>query len=106
MEEDWYVAPEPGISIYEFERESPSHRKYRMLHLVMDVCRQQPPREHRAPGLQPPAPVRDAYYELAESLFASDPNIISEETLRGHKAKLQENLRHIFARRRQYYDAR
>jgi hypothetical protein len=106
MEEDWYIQPDPGILVYEFERESPSGRKYRMLHLMMEVARQQPSREHRAPGLRPPDLVTQAYYQLAESIFAKDPEVVSEVTLRGRKAKLRENLEHIFARRRQYYGAR
>jgi len=104
MEEDWYVAPDPGISIYEFERQSPSGRNYRMLHLLMDVCRQEPPRNKRAPGLKPPDVVSRAYYELAESIFANDPQFVTASTLRGCKTKLRENLDEIFARRRKYYD--
>jgi hypothetical protein len=106
MEEDWYIQPDPGILVYEFERESPTGRKYRMLHLMMEVSRQEPSREHRAPGWKPPELVTQAYYQLAESIFSRDPEVVSEATLRGHKAKLQENLDHIFARRKQYYGAR
>src|SRR3990170_1084241 len=49
MEEDWYVDPEPGIKLYEIERQS-KEGPYKILHVVMDVKRQNPARENRAPG--------------------------------------------------------
>ena len=48
MEEDWYVDPEVGVVLYEFDRDW-SSGTYTMLHLLMDVRRH----EHRcnvAPG--------------------------------------------------------
>jgi hypothetical protein len=43
MENDWYVDPEKGVLIYEFQRPIPGDGHYVMLHLVMDVKRKNPP---------------------------------------------------------------
>jgi hypothetical protein len=52
MEEDWHVDSTEGIVMYEFERPGDGV-PFKMLHLVMDVRRNDPPKETRRPGEYP-----------------------------------------------------
>ncbi len=46
MEEDWHVDATQGVSIFEFERQW-QDGAYKMLHFVMDVVRNNPPKERQ-----------------------------------------------------------
>lgn len=49
MSQDWYIDPNRGITVYEFERHFESG-SYKMLHIVMDIKRHQPRRDQRLDG--------------------------------------------------------
>jgi hypothetical protein len=99
MDEDWFVDPERGITIYEFERPSTSG-PYKMLHLVMDVRRQTPPRERRAPGERFGDDVEDAYRSVVRGIFQNAQITVSDATI--DPDTLRKDLDKIFARRRKY----
>jgi cytochrome c-type biogenesis protein CcmE len=71
-----------------------------MLHLVMDVKRHNPPKENRAPGVMSPEATQ-AYEGIVRQIFQQHEVVIAEGTI--DKAKLQEDLNLIIARRRKYY---
>jgi hypothetical protein len=98
MEEDWFIDPVHGITMYEFERPSRSG-PYKMLHLVMDVKRQVPPRENRAPGEQG-AGIEASYRRVARGIFDREHISVSNATIDAES--LQQDLDRIFARRRKY----
>lgn len=99
MEQDWYVDPALGIKIFEFERTSKSG-PYRMLHLVMDVKRKEPPFNGRAPGQESDVAIA-AYHTTVEKLFREREILLTKETI--DNASLQQNLDKIIARRRKYF---
>ncbi len=98
LEEDWFIDPDHGITIYEFERPSESG-PYRMLHLVMDVKRQTPPRAGRPPG-ERAVNVEEAYRTVVRGIFENAQIAVSDETI--DPDTLREDLDKIFARRRKY----
>ena len=99
IEEDWHVVAESGITIYEFERPS-QDGPYKMLHLVMDIKRNNPPKEQRAPGAQCEE-AQAAYRGVVRQLFSRRETIVSNESI--NRAALQLDLDKIKARRRKYY---
>ena len=101
MEEDWYVDPTNGINIIEFERPSTSG-PYKMLHLVMDVLRQNPSHDRRGPRLNRPQYLKEAHNTVVRRLFRDDETVITEENI--NMDDLQRDLDLIFARRKKYMD--
>jgi len=101
MGTDWYVDAEYGLQIYEIER-STNGSSYKMLHLVMDVKRHNPPDDRRAPGTQS-AEAEEAYRTLVRQVFATPETVVSDDTI--DRAQLQADLDRIKARRRLYYDS-
>jgi hypothetical protein len=99
MEEDWYVDPEPGIAIFEFERPS-KDGPYKLLHLIMDVKRHWPPRDKRAPGAMSTV-AEQAYQEVILRLFKEPEQLVTNDVLDGDKLRL--SLERIKGRRRKYY---
>jgi hypothetical protein len=99
MEADWYIDPVSGIRVFQFQRESVDG-PYQMLHLVIDVLRQTPPREQRAPGASDQQAL-DAYTTTIRTLFQT-PEIVIALPIPDQDA-LIESLRVIRARRRLYY---
>jgi len=99
MEEDWHIDSTNGIVTYEFERVSGDAR-YKMLHLVMDIRRIDPPKELRAPGFVPPN-ARDAYRTVVQQIFERPEVVITNESV--DRLALEENLRLIQSRRNRYY---
>src|SRR5262249_13439689 len=77
MEADWYIQPEPGIVIYEFERDS-TDGPYRMLHLGMHISRKQPPVDRRAPG-EESVQAADAYRAVVRHVFTGPEEMITLE---------------------------
>lgn len=99
IEQDWYVDPRKGIEIIEFER-STSHGSYKMLHLVMDVKRQNPTKDNRGPRLVAPSDLLNSHNSVIRQLFGNEGEIISEESI--DKVDLQKNLDLIISRRKKY----
>ena len=99
MDLDWHIDPEKGITIYEFDRE---HRDgtYKMLHLVMDVKRNNPSNDRRAPG-DIPLEAKSAYADVARKIFMKKEIIVIEEDI--EKELLQKSMDLIISRRRKYY---
>ena len=99
MERDWHVDPESGITIFEFERPS-KDGPYKMLHLVMEVKRNNPPEERRAPS-SVCREAQEAYQDLVRQLFSTRETVVSLDTI--DQADLQADLERIKARRRMFY---
>jgi hypothetical protein len=98
-EEDWYVEEESGITIFEFER--PTYDgSYRMLHLIMDVRRKNPPKERRAPG-QDSADAVAAYRNVVRRIFEIPEVLVSADTI--NETELQADLDKIKQHRKRYY---
>ena len=97
-EEDWYINPDSGLSVIEFDREGPSG-PYKMLHLVMQVCRNNPPQEDRIPGAGD-LEATQKYNQSVRNVLASKEVQLSEEDL--DTEKLQKSIDLIRARRRKY----
>ncbi len=97
-QEDWLIHPSTGVQIFEFDRAS-KDRNYKMLHLVMNVARQTPPKEKRGP-LQEGTGVKDAYATVAKKLFTEGQIYVSEQTIASDE--LRDSLDRILARRRKY----
>ena len=98
-EEDWYVDSTQGIRTYEFERPW-RDGTYKMLHFVIDVLRQNPPRERRAPGILSTPDAEAAYEVVVRRLIAEPEQLVTLETI--NQQSLQKSLDHIKARRRKY----
>ncbi len=98
-EEDWHVDPDAGITIFKFERQW-KEGTYKMLHLVMDVKRNNPPRKRRAPGARC-REARTAYRTVVRQLFSSPIVLISNQNL--DEQRLGTSLERIKSRRRSYY---
>ena len=99
MEEDWYIDPQPGVLIFEFERPS-KFGSYQMLHLVMDVKRKNPSRENRAPG-DDSLEALEAYKQVVHQIFSEKEIIVTESSI--NKTKLRKSLENIKGRRKKYY---
>jgi hypothetical protein len=98
MEEDWHVDPESGIRLCEIQRLS-EDGPYKIVHTTMDVKRQNPKRENRAPGTTPEA-VLEAYRQVARGIFSQDDNVISDGTI--NRVAMQAHLDKVFARGKKY----
>jgi hypothetical protein len=79
MSQDWYIDPDRGITIYEFERlfEGGS---YKMLHIVMDIKRHEPPRHQRLDG-EHSAVAGEAYQNVIRRLFQQAEIVVAEDRL-------------------------
>lgn len=98
LENDWFVDPENGILIYEFERPAQGG-SYTMLHLTMDVKRKNPPLDRRNPGEDCPEAL-DAYRNLTFQLFTQDSISVVEDQL--DKEAIEESLKNIEGRANKY----
>jgi len=101
MEEDWCVDIETGISMYEIERSPKGVNPYKMLHVVVDVVRQNPPLDRRAPGAGHVPYAIDGYNASARDIFSQEETRVRDEMI--DPIALQESLDKIYARRRLYY---
>ena len=100
LDGDWYIDPEEGIKAFEFQRESAAG-PYTMLHFVMDVKRQKPSVNERAPGSGPAPAAQAAYSSVVDNLFA-DP-VIQVTDAMAEAANLKPSLDDIQRRRERYY---
>jgi hypothetical protein len=101
-EQDWFVDPTEGITTFEFERPSKTG-PYTMLHLVMQVKRQHPPLELRAPLDVETPEASQAYTQVVQRIFEQPTTMVSRQTI--DRGELRESLELIRARRRKYYGA-
>ena len=79
MSQDWYIDPDRGITTYEFER-SFEGGSYKMLHIVMDIKRHEPPRDQRLDG-EHSAIAAEAYQYVIRRLFQSAEIVVLEDGL-------------------------
>jgi hypothetical protein len=100
LDEDWYVDPDTGIRTYEFVRQS-SSGDYTMLHFVMDVVRQDPPREKRAPNTGLAPNIATAYRDVSRGIFEIPETVVTESIIDADN--LKPTLQQIKARRKKYY---
>ena len=98
LEEDWYIDPDTGVTIFQFDRDS-KDGPYTLLHIVMDVNRQQPDKDHRMPNTQPQA-VTEAYGTVVRQIFEVPEQIVVRDQL--DLESINRSLEAIFARRRVY----
>jgi hypothetical protein len=80
LEEDWYIDPHTGVTIFQFDRES-KDGPYTLLHIVMDVSRQQSDKDHRMPNTRPQA-VADAYGTVVREIFEAPERILVRDPAR------------------------
>jgi hypothetical protein len=92
-EHDWFVDPDDGWQHFEFGRDGPDG-PYKMLHLIFNVRRQNPPRSRRPPFTQPPA-ARDAYKKLVTQIVATETTLLTDRSI--DKAGLKAHLARIRA---------
>jgi hypothetical protein len=98
MSQDWYIDPERGIKIYEFERPFEGGN-YKMLHIVMDIKRHEPPRHERLDGERSDV-AEQAYQDVVRRLFADAEILVAEENL--DRAALTQSLDEVIARGDKY----
>jgi len=98
MSHDWYIDPEDGVKIYEFERLFEGGG-YKMLHMIMDVKRHDPPRNLRLDGENSDIATQ-AYQDVVRRLFAQAEIIVSEDGL--DQAALTQSLDEIIERGEKY----
>jgi len=79
MAQDWYIDADRGIKIYEFERPFEGG-SYKMLHIVMDIKRHEPPRGQRLDG-EHSAVAAEAYQHVIRRLFREAETVVSEDRL-------------------------
>ncbi len=91
-EGDWYVDPNSGVKIFEFERHD-GNGPYKMLHLVANIKRKIPPAEKRAPGTS--SAVAQAAYRTVVQRIVSVPEVtvtldtVDENDLNAHLGKIK-----------------
>jgi len=100
LETDWYVDPDKGITTFAFKRNW-TGGEYTMLHFVMDVKRQQPPRQRRAPNSSHAAGAIEAYASVVRRLFKQGDLEVTNEL--ATSVQLKPSLEEIRACRRMYY---
>lgn len=101
LETDWFVDPDEGIKTFQFTRTFDGG-EYTMLHFVMEVKRQEPSVNRRAPNTVA-AVALNAYETIVDDLFAKPAVCVTEEVVGG--AILKPTLDEIAARRLKYYPA-
>ena len=79
MSEDWYIDPSRGITIYEFER-SFDGGSYKMLHIVMDIRRHDPPHDRRLANERSDV-AAEAYQNVIRRLFEDAEIVVSDDQL-------------------------
>jgi hypothetical protein len=102
LREDWYVDAARGISLYEIERRfGDGGDSFKVLHLVLDVNRQRPPKNQRSPMDSATAEAREEYAQVSRQIFERAETIVTDELC--DPAELRASLERIRARRRLYY---
>jgi hypothetical protein len=98
MDEDWYVDPSRGISLYEIERPWKGG-KYSMLHLLMDIKRQNPDRDHRFAGVTP-IDILEAYRTVVRTIFERRETAVTDALI--DRPALDSHMELIRVRREKY----
>lgn len=99
LEADWFLDPETGVRVFEFERQARGE-PYRMLHLIMDVRRQDPPKDQRPVAPLYTAEASGSYETVVEGIFRDPVTEVTPELVDAEE--LNESLRLIEARRNLY----
>jgi hypothetical protein len=99
LDADWYVDQEKGVRVFEFERHA-TREPYRMLHLIMDVRRQDPPKDQRPIVPTHTADATSNYEVVVDGIFTEPVIKVDYATL--DKESLKENLERIESRRTKY----
>lgn len=102
MSQDWYVDADRGITIYEFERQFEGG-SYKMLHIVMDIRRHEPPRDQRLDGEQSVV-AKEAYQKVIRRLFEQAEITVAENRL--DRDALTASLDEIIQRGDKYREGR
>jgi hypothetical protein len=101
MDQDWCIDTDTGPEIYEIERQPDGKPPYKMLHVVLDVKRQDPPRDRRAPGAGHVPYAVDGYSATTRAIFEREETRVTMDML--DETVLRDSLEKIYARRRKYY---
>ena len=101
LEQDWYIDDIKGIQVFQFDRPF-LDGKYRMLHMVMSVKRQEPPEEKRAPGQKAPAAL-DSHKNTILKLFDAEVVSVEARVQGAREAVLKADLEKLFRHRKRYY---
>jgi hypothetical protein len=96
---DWYIAPDNGIRIFEFERVD-GNGPYQMLHIVADIKRKIPPQNRRAPGTDSPV-AQKAYAEVVTRVISESEELITLGSVNADD--LRRHLDRIKGLRRTHY---
>lgn len=96
-EEDWHVDVTKGVKVFEFDRQT-AKDPYTMLHLVMTVRRNSPPKEARAPGMLPASAI-DAYKRGVVSIFSTDTIKVESALKTVGENKISKHLDAVFRHR-------
>lgn len=94
MDEDWHIEPSRGVLVYRFTR--PGNPPYDIVHFAMDVNRNSPRQDQRAPGSIPPA-TETAYRAVSRRLFETPTTYVTDAL--ASKAELRPSLEEIRERR-------
>ena len=104
LQMDWYVDDVHGIKVYKFQRPAKDGKpEYHMLHVVMQIERQNPPYGSRLTLVEPQA--QAAYYNVIRDYFENGPEVISDSSLAGLIPSLNDDIATIEAnlKARRYY---
>ena len=101
FEQDWYIDDAKGVQVYQFDRTS-KEGPYRMLHMVMSVKRQQPPKEQRAPGQQADGAV-GAHKNTILKIFSDNVIAIESLVVGEKKDDVQADLEKLLRHRERFY---
>jgi hypothetical protein len=98
LDEDWFIDPDNGLTIFQFDRDS-KDGPYTLLHMVMDVQRQNPSKDNRRPNTHPQVAL-DAYSSVVKQIFEVPERIVVRDEL--DLDHINQSLETIRARRRTY----
>lgn len=89
---DWFIDPEDGWHHFEFSRDG-GPEPYKMLHLVFNVRRQDPPVTKRSRFGKPPQKAQAAYERIVTEIAANDAIVLTDSTIA--KKELRDHLERI-----------
>ncbi|HYW44853.1 MAG TPA: hypothetical protein VE959_18470 [Bryobacteraceae bacterium] len=98
LDEDWFIDPDSGLAIFQFDRDS-QDGPYTLLHMVMDVKRQNPSRDNRVSHTHPQAAL-EAYSAVVRQIFEVAEKVVVQDQL--DLDQINRSLETIRARRRTY----
>jgi hypothetical protein len=102
LEADWHIDGDQGVDVFQFDRTS-AESTYRMLHMVMTLRRQAPPRERRLPGQGTPTKANADSQAAIRRLFEEEPVAVDAIVTGDLKEALEKDLERLFEHRKHYY---